>query len=288
MMLQDRKVFLPAICLVMTIVTVAEAQGLNEAREAVERSPFTAEEKTAIMTAAGNASAAGVPEADAAIIVTRGIERGADGPRIAEFLRASSSLQEQGLPARMVLDRVEQGFAKGVPAERIASSVEKLSGMIREARPVVESLELENRSGKAGTDEAIETVARALERSVPAGEITKTGETVREHGGSLALFNRAVETATTFAGNGMNAADASRMVRDAIGRGYTGRDLEAMERYMVDQRRRNRSVEDIVSGMETRMEFNGMRGGADRRTGGMRGGPGAGSMGGRTGMGGRR
>jgi len=100
----------------------------------------------------------------------------------------------------------------------------------------------------------------------------------------MALFNRAVDTMTMFAGNGMSADQASRMIHTALGKGYSEGDLEAMERYMADGLRKNRPMNDVVSGMESRMERGSMQGNGFDRMGGM----GSGERGGMGGMGGGR
>lgn len=270
--------------------TLAEdqARDMTAARLAVEQSDLSSDEKLRVLTAGDRATAAGVPGEDASIIISRGLEQAAGADRIAEFLDAAAQLRAQNLPIRLMLDRIEQGLSKGVPPERIAGVVWKLSGNLAAARPLVEKMERSGLSNGSGASEnAVETVARALEKSVPENAIARTGEKIREQKGSMAQWSRAVDTMTTFVGNGMAADHASRLVQTAVDRGYSERDLEAMERYMVDELRKNKPVKDIVSGMESRMERSGMREGMERQGGaGMRG-PGSGSMSG-PGMGGRR
>jgi hypothetical protein len=262
---------------------------MSRARVAVEQSTLAGEEKQLILKAGDRAVAAGVPEDDAAVIISRGLEQGAGAVRTAEFLETAAQVQEQGLPVRLVLDRIEQGLSKGVPPERIAAVVQRLSGNLADARPLVQKMEKSGLADGGGSDDAVETVARALERSITGEAIERTGDTVRQQKGSMALFNRAVDTMTTFVGNGMPADHASRIIHTAMDRGYSERDLETMERYMVSELRQNRPVKDIVSGMETRMERGGMRGGMDRQGGGssLRG-PGSGGFGAGSGKAGRR
>jgi hypothetical protein len=115
------------------------------------------------------------------------------------------------------------------------------------------------KSTRGNSGDAIETVARALEKSIPAGAIMRTGEKVRDRQGSIGLFDRAVDTMTTFVGSGMHADQASRLVHTAVDKGYSERDFESMERYMVNELRNGRRMHDVVSGMESRMERGEMR-----------------------------
>lgn len=272
---------------VMTAAPYARAEEagskhLGEARLTVEKSSLTKEAKLGILAKADRAVAAGIPAEDVSIIITRGLKQGVPSPHIEGFLETASDVKEQNLPVRLVLDRIEQGLAKGVPAERIAGVTQKLSGNLATARPMVEKIESRGVKPASGgnSNEAIETVARALERSIPTDGIMRTGDKVRDQKGSISLFNRAVDTMTTFAGNGMHADQATGLVHGAIDRGYSERDFETMERYMTNELRNGRHMNDVVSGMESRMYRGDMREWRDRSGGGMMGGPGSGGMGG--------
>ena len=96
------------------------------------------------------------------------------------------------------------------------------------ARTIVSSLAqggLKPGSG-SGQDEAVETVARALEKSIPRSVILDAGSKVREQEGSLELFNEAVDTMTLLVGSGMPAEKASRLVASALDRSYPEREMK--------------------------------------------------------------
>ncbi len=270
----------------------ARSRQLEEAKSAVEKSSLPREAKSGILTKADRAVAAGVPAEDVSVIVTRGVKQGVDSRSIEGFLDTATRAKEQNLPVRLILDRTEQGLAKGIPPEKIEGVTRQLSGHLAAARPIVNNLENKGlRSANAkGADTATETVARALEKSIPKNEITGIGQKVTDRKGSLALFNQAVDTMTTFAGNGMSHEQSARLVNGAIEKGYSERNLEAMERYMTDQLRKNRPMSEIVSGMNSRMEQGDMMRDTQMqgRPGGGSMGPSPGGMGGMGGMGGRR
>jgi hypothetical protein len=284
-----KMVALPALVGLMTLTfglragaDEAGSRHLDEARVTVEQSSLTKEAKAGILTKADHAVTSGIPAEDVAIIITRGLKQGVPGSTIEGFLETTTRVREQHLPSRLVLDRIEQGLAKGVPAERISGVTQRLSNHLATAKPMVEKIESRGvkpaHSGRS--DDAVETVARALEKSIPSDAIMRTGEKVREQKGSIVLFDRAVDTMTAFVGNGMHAEQASRMVHSAIDRGYSGQDLETMERYMVEGLRKNRSMDEIVSGMESHMERGDMRNMHEQPGGGMMDGQGSGGMGG--------
>lgn len=257
------------------------ARRLEETRLAIEKSSLTREEKTGILSKVDKAVAAGVPAEDVAIIVNRGFKQGIPSVQMENYLETMTAVKAQNLPVRLVLERIQLGLAKGVPADRIAAATMKLSGNLATARPLVDKVErggLKNDRG-GNSDFAVETVARALEKAIPPDDIVRTGEKVREQKGSIILFDRAIDTMTMFVGNGMKADNASRLVHKAIDRGYTEQDLEVMERYMAGQLRSNRAMNDVVSGMESGMERGTMRDMHGPQGGGMMS-PGSGGMGG--------
>ena len=263
---------------------------LEQARVAVEKSGLPRESKAGILTKADRAVAAGIPAEDVSLIITRGLAQGMEGRHVEKFLETATRAKEQNLPVRLVLDRMEQGLAKGVPPEKITGVTQRLSENLLTARPMVSKLETGGirSTGAKGSDDAVETVARALERSIPQDAVMKAGEQVKERKGSMGLFNRAVDTMTTFVGSGMTAGQAANMVHTAVGKGYSERDLEAMERYMVDELRKNRPMNEVLSNMNSRMERGEMMHDMQERPG-----AGAGSMhspnsGGMGGMGGKR
>jgi hypothetical protein len=247
--------------MMLTFVTRVNAdepgsKQLAEARTTVEKASLTKEAKAGILTKADHAVTSGVPAEDVAIIITRGLQQGVPGSAIEGFLETTTRVKEQHLPSRLVLDRIEQGLAKGVPAERISGVTQKLSNHLATAKPMVEKIESGGvKPGHSGrSDNAVETVARALEKSIPADAIVRTGDKVRDRKGSIVLFDRAVDTMTVFVGNGMRAEQASRLVHSAIDRGYSERDLGKMERYLAEGLRKNRSMDEVISGMAFHME----------------------------------
>lgn len=266
---------------------------LEAARITVEKSSLSKEAKAGILTRADQAVAAGIPAEDVSIIITHGLDKGVESRHIEGFLETAMRVKGQGLPVRLLLDRTEQGLAKGVPADKISGVTSRLSGHLAAAKPIVNRVESDGVKAPhaKASDDAIETVARAMEKSIPQDAIVKTGEKVRDRKGSLGFFNRAVDTMTTFAGSGMSAGQAAKMVHTAVDKGYSEGDLEAMERYMVNELRKDRPMNDVVSGMNSRMERGeGMRDMQmqDRPGGGTMREPASGGMGGMSGMGGRR
>ncbi len=305
------RILISLVVTAATVLTIAPyvradevgSKQLDEMRLVVEKSSLSKEAKLGMLTKADRAVRIGIPAEDVAVIITRGLRQGVESVRIEGFLETATRTKEQGLPARLVLDRIEQGLAKGVLAKNISGVTKRLSENLALAKPIVRKLESEGVKPMQvrGSDDAIETVARALEKSITRDAVMSTGERVKERKGSISLFNRAVDTMTTFVGSGMTAKQAAKIVHTAVDKGYSERDLEAMERYMADELRKNHSMNEVAANMESRMDRGEMMRDLQERSGNgpMRGpdpgnmgggtmrGPGSGNMGSRPGMGGR-
>ena len=225
----------------------AAADGDSSLR-AVEAAPLSGEEKQVLGGQVRAALQAGVPPEDVDIIVTRSMGRGSSAAALGRFLETSADVARQGLPARPVLDRIEQGLSKGVPPERIDGAAKSLAGGLAQAKPLVDGLLKNGMSAGTGgaKDAALESVARAHERSISTAAMQGLGEAVRAEGQSLDQFERAVRTLSFLAGNGVPADRAERMVRECIDRNLSERGYARLERTVNDMVRQGRSMDDIV------------------------------------------
>jgi hypothetical protein len=243
-------------------------------KAAVERSPLSDQGKAEILDAAGRALRAGIPADDVEIIISRGRDRGVGAGTTRELIDTAVKAREKGLPVRPVLNRIEQGLSKGVAPDRIAAASRNLTEKLSAAQPIVG--ELIGRGVGPGSDKdreyAIETVARALERSIPADAIARTGKQVGERRGSVVLFDKAVHTLTSLTESGMPVESASRLVRSAVDRGFTEKDLSKMERDVVEGLEKGKRMDDVVRSTESEIshEQKGKDRGSDRGRGGPR------------------
>ena len=284
------------IILFVTIITLILVYGIAMAdtkkaidgiRLSVERSALPQEAKASLLKKASDAVNAGIQSDDIAVIINRGLNRGVDSKTIEGFIDTAIKVKGQNLPARPVMDRIQQGLSKGVPPERILGVTKRLAEKLTEADTITKNLV--DSGVKAGDskerEDAVQAVARALERSIPEDIIAQIGVTVKKHNYSLSMFSRAIHTMTTFVESGMPANQASRLVNKAMNKGYSEKDMLTMEKEAANEIKEGKRMEDIGRRMESVMErgsfgqgFRGMEGGRGPGTGsGMGGGSGMGS-----------
>ncbi len=265
-----------AACLISLSGTAAAEQGyIDRIAKALEASRLTKAEQAEVRVQAETAVKAGIPSEDVELIATRAADRGADAETHIRLLHLVLSVKQDGLPAGPVLDRIEQGLSKGVSPERIAAASERLAEKMTTARPLVDGLVQKGMTAKGGGDReaAISGTARALEKGLPPETVSAIGALAHEKRGSLRYFTSVVDTAAYFAGSGMTAETAARLVRHAVEKGYGERDLDAMVRQLDGEMKHGTRAEDAAAGMDRET----MQGGAGAGRQGVMSGQGSGS-----------
>ena len=255
------KIFLLVLMTVSLIavgrVTVAETAGadLDEIKVSIEKAPLPQEKRTSLLKRASDAVNAGIPPADVAVIVKRGLARGVESKTIEELIAIPVSAREQNLPVRPVLDRVQQGLSKGVPPERISAFSRRLLEKLAAADKIVSGIEKGGIKAdkKPYREEGTHTVARALEKAVPEDMITKVGLKATQKRASFTTFNAAINTVTTFVEMGMPLEQAAKLINKAIDKGYSEKEMLIMERGMAHEMRDGMKMEDIMNGMDSMM-----------------------------------
>lgn len=238
-------------------VSMAETAGtdFDEIKVSVEKAPLSQEKKAGLLKRASDAVNAGLPPADVAVIVKRGLARGVDSKVIEDFIGIPVKAREQNLPVRPVLDRVQQGLSKGVPPEKISAFSRRLVEKLAAADKIVNSIE---KSGlradkKTFRDEGTQTVARALEKAIPEDMITKVGLKAAQKRASFTTLNASINTITTFVEMGMSPEEASKLINKALDKGYSEKEMIGMERDMSYMMREGWMMNDAMKSMETMM-----------------------------------
>jgi hypothetical protein len=236
----------------ITAVPAFAGQPLARVRSAVEQAAVSQEDRGALLQEAEQALLAGIPAGDLEVILLRSRERGLPTAMTRELIGIAAQAGRQGAPTRPVLDRIEQGLAKGAPAERVAAASRRLVEKLAAAGPMVDVLA---QRGLRSTDPrereyAVESVARALEQSVPERVLSETGVLAGERGRSMAQFDRAVRSLTFFVSAGMPADKASKVIAAAMERNFRERDYARLERDVNDMLRRGKRMNEVADAAE--------------------------------------
>jgi hypothetical protein len=221
----------------------------------VDGSAFPPASKETLLESSQEALSNGVPPQDVGVIIRRGLSRGWDAESISKSLRLVSEAGRNKLPLRPLLNRVEQGLSKGVPPERVMEATRRLSEKLEISGRMVGRLEKEGLRAARESEktEAVQTIAWALERSVPEETVESMGRQMGAGRLSVSRFNLAVSTLTTFAEMGMPVDRASHFIHRAIQKGYSQSDMMRMERDVTSVLRQGWTMGDAMRQMDAVM-----------------------------------
>lgn len=233
----------------------SEGGGIAEIRLSIEKSGFPPEEKAALIKRASDAEKAGIPSADLSVVIKRGLARGIRSEALGDFIDVAVKAREQNLPVGPVIDRVQQGLSKGVAPEKIVFSTNRLVEKLAQADGVVARLERSGLKADRPTQrrEAIHTVARAFEKSIPQEAVAGVGMKVAKRAGSLSRFDAAVSAVTAFVEMGMPLERSVKLVERGVEKGYSEKQMMGMEMEMSRMMREGWMMDDAMKTMDTMM-----------------------------------
>ncbi|NTV54777.1 MAG: hypothetical protein HGA73_04875, partial [Syntrophaceae bacterium] len=128
----------------------ADNPSLDNISRALAASSLTQADQADVRARAVTAINAGVPAEDVEIIVQQSVNKGVEAGTIGRFLDTSAAVKREGLPVKVLVDRIQQGLAKRVPAERIAAASDILAEKLRVAGPLVDGIIRDGMSARKG------------------------------------------------------------------------------------------------------------------------------------------
>ncbi len=113
----------------------------DKVRSSVEKSTLPKKEKALILVKSYEAIKAGIPPDDLAVIINRGLKnKTTDGKTMEKFIDIAIKVKAQNLPVRPILDMIQQGLSKQVPAARIFNVTNRLAKKLARANIIVGNL----------------------------------------------------------------------------------------------------------------------------------------------------
>jgi hypothetical protein len=249
---EARRIWLAALILRIALSGWSIAGGTAHGAElswTLETAGLSSEAKALVGEKARDAIRAGVSEDDVAELVRRGVDRGVPAGELVRLLEVVAEAKRRDLPVGPVLDKVKEGLAKHVPADRIVSAASRVSRDLTTARDLIQQAERDGvRVEKArARKEAMEEVADALARGVPPQELEKLGRHVAgspHRAEGMSLLEEGVEATADLASMGLAPPDASAMVAAALGQGLNEDGIERLPKALARQLKQGASLEE--------------------------------------------
>lgn len=172
---------------------------------------------------------------------------------VLEWRATLAQAQKAGIPPALLGERIGQGLAKGVPADRIGQALGTLHNNLVWARQVIEAhvAKAELREKPAVLEQALRHTEAALRAGLERAQIEqifdKTQLTLEQ---STAL----VRTAADLRGFGAEPAQVVRVMQSAGRTGLTVAELNRLERKFVQGHTAGRALPDLLTEFEQGMK----------------------------------
>lgn len=172
---------------------------------------------------------------------------------VLEWRATMARAQQAGVPPALLGERIGQGLAKGVPADRIGQALGTLQNNLVWARQEIEAhvAKAELRAKPAALEQALRHTDAALRAGLERAQIEqifdKTQLTLEQ---SAAL----VRTAADLRGFGVEPAQVVRAMQSAGRTGLTVAELNRLERKFVQGHTAGRALPDLLTEFEQGMK----------------------------------
>lgn len=148
------------------------AAGRDRGLERVLGDAYDDAEAERIVRAFRAAVRGGVREREAADLLEACVEGGFSAEQLARVLSLAAQLALQDLPVEAFAAKIQEGTAKGVPAERVLQAAEARALNLNQARSIVNAAVLDGLEVR-DRDELVDEVAGALEAGRTAAEVSE-------------------------------------------------------------------------------------------------------------------
>ena len=173
--------------------------------------------------------AARLSAANAETLLIHAKERQLSPAQVAQWADDMARLDQAGVPASLAAERIVQGLAKGVPAERIDQAIKVLHGNLLWARQVVDAHapKAEIRSKPEQLEQSLRHLEAALRAGVARAQLDQI---FGKHPLTLEQLAPLARTAADLRGWGVEPEVVARALAPAAAAGLGARELDALER----------------------------------------------------------
>ena len=241
---------------ILSFAAQTEQDAYQELRRRLERTPYSAQEQRVLMAKSRLAMERGIASGDVMAVVREGSARGMDARYLERFLTMAIETEQEGLPSRPVLNKIQQGIAKGIPEQRIYDVALRTRDVVKSAGEVVDSVAQDKTRPEAPGERrrGIESVSVAFEAGIPAREITELGQKAVEKGLPFSRFARVIESLSNLREAGMPPDLAVRTARRLVILNYSEKGIARTEQEFLIMRKNGMSWQEAFTRMQSGAE----------------------------------
>ena len=186
-------------------------------------------------------------------LIAQARQGGASPATVLEWRATMANAQQAGVPPVLLGERIGQGLAKGVPADRITQALGVLRNNLVWARQVIEAhvAKAELREKPAPLEQALRHTDAALRAGLERAQIEQIFDTTRL---TLEQYTALARTAADLRGFGVEPAQMVRVLQPVGRAGLTVAELNRLERKFVQGHATGRTLLDLLTEFEQGMK----------------------------------
>lgn len=182
-------------------------------------------------------------------LIAQARQGGTSPATVLEWRATMANAQQAGVPPVLLGERIGQGLAKGVPAERITQALGTLRNNLVWARQMIEAhvAKAELREKPAALEQALRHTDAALRAGLERAQLEQIFDATRL---TLEQYTALARTAADLRGFGVGPAQLMRVMQPAGRAGLTAAELDRLERKFVHGRAAGRTLPDLLAEFE--------------------------------------
>lgn len=190
-----------------------------------------------------------LPDEAVDILIAQARQRGVHPAAVLEWHAAMVQAKKAGLPPGLMSDRISQGLAKGVPAERITQALDALHNNLVWAKQLIEAhvAKAEVREKPARLEQALQQIDAALRAGLARPQLEQIFDRTKL---TLEQCTALARTAADLRGFGAEPVRLARILQSAGRAGLTAAELDRMARKFTRGQSAGRSLPDLLTEFE--------------------------------------
>ena len=243
---------LPLLMLGLMLAAVAQAELPPLLGQATAQFVATPAERQSLAANLESALKTGVDEQDLGAVMRLAVKQQYPASQATTLVQKLAAVRDAGLPVALVRDKILEGMAKKVPSVTILKVASEWQEALKTTRSQVQLLETRGlKYTKGGTRDALVNLGASLHQRYEAREVLpQLADAARESGrkemGAENLI-AAGNLAELFFLHDATPVQALELPKASLRAGYTPKQIQALQRSVVDQLRQGLALTDVVA-----------------------------------------
>jgi hypothetical protein len=199
-----------------------------------------------LLKEAEEAIQSGISSEDSQVIIQKSLEKNIKAYSIIGIFSLLNELAEDGLPTSPIINKVKEGFAKGVSSDKIILSIRKKSENLQFAKYLVEQSFLEEADIQEKS-KAIEILASSFASNITEDMITDIFVEALHQKKDINEISGALNALSNLLDLEISDTSARVIAKDLLNEGYNSKDMAILTNVITFAQKNGLSVSEINS-----------------------------------------